>query len=417
MSTLFSATSERRFRRDARDFTRGGPLDPELLITLLLYMVADGNRRGYQHLLEGFWDEARGYGLPLPSDKPVTAPSFCTARHKITSELLRHLIHEVAEHFFGAGSDASQRWRGRRVFAVDGSKINLQRAADLEQAFGVPPNGYCPQVLMSTLVDVCTRAPVDVEVSPSASNERDHLLSMLPRLEPGDVLVLDRGYPSHQVLQAIVEAGVDFLARVPRSSSFAVVDDLRESSGDDYMYWLEPREGSPASWSRLKVRVVRLRTPQGDESFFITSLRRSEFSRARLRELYHMRWEVEEFYKLFQGPYIGQGQFRSKSPSGVRQEIHALVLFLLITRVFMAAAAKASGSSPECLSMKAATLGLATYVTRLFLATDPDYALREFRALLERLARAPYKRRPGRSSPRRSFLPRRRWGPGGRIGG
>ena len=65
-------------------------------------MVADSNRRGYQHLLEGFWDEARSYGLQLPTEEPVSAASFCTARHKITPDLLRHMLHEVASSSFDA---------------------------------------------------------------------------------------------------------------------------------------------------------------------------------------------------------------------------------------------------------------------------------------------------------------------------
>jgi hypothetical protein len=380
-------------------------------------MVADGNRRGYARLLEGFWDEARSYGLPLPTSEPVAAASFCTARHKVTSELLRHLIHEVASGFFDGNNEPSHRWRGRRVFAVDGAKINLRRSPELECAFGVPDNGYCPQVLVSTLLDVCARAPFDVLVSPSASSEREHLLAMLPRLERGDVIVLDRGYPSHEVLQELALAAIDFLIRVPSSNTFGVVDDLRESSANEYMYWVEPPEGSPDTWRPLKVRVVRLKTPEGGESFFFTSLPREGFSRPKLRELYHMRWEVEEFYKLLKGPYIGQGQFRSKSAAGVLQEIHALVLFLLIARVIMVTTAKASGVDSHSLSQKAAVLGLAAYVTRIFLAADLDYAMRHLQALLERIARAPYKPRPGRSSPRRSFRPRLRWGPSGRVGG
>jgi hypothetical protein len=75
-----------------------------------------------------------------------------------------------------------------------------------------------------------------------------------------------------------------------------------------------------------------MRAPDGVESFFITTLRRSDFSRRQLRELYHMRWEAEEFFKLLKSPYIGQGQFRSKSPVGIKQEIHALVLYLAVAR-------------------------------------------------------------------------------------
>lgn len=392
-------------------------LSPELLTTLLMYMVADGNRRGYQHMLDGFWDEARSFGLSLPTGTAVSAASFCTARHKITPELLRHALHEIATNTFVTTFGTSHRWHGRRVFAVDGMKVNLQRGEDLERAFGVPEGAYNPQLLVSVMLDVCAKAPVDVEVSGFASNEREHLLSMLPSLESGDVVVLDRGYPSHEVLQALDLDSLDFLVRVPASHSFSVIDELRAKRGNDAVVRLEPPKEAPPEWRAITVRVIRLEAPDGSESFFLTSLKKPEFSREVLRELYHLRWEAEEFYKLFKSPYIGQGQFRSKSPSGIKQEIHALVLFLAIARVIMATAARVHAVDYEHLSQKAAVLGLADYVTRLFLATDQDYALKELLVLLRRISKHRYKPRPGRSHPRVSFRPRLRWGPGGRCGG
>jgi hypothetical protein len=190
-------------------------------------MVADGNRRGYRHLIDGFWDEARSYGLSLPTEEPVSAPSFCAARHKLPPDLLRHMLHEIASTSHET-TYRSQRWHGRRVFAIDGTKINLQRGPELERAFGVPHDCYCPQVLVSVLLDVCAKAPVDVEIAPFASSERDHVLGMLPSLGRGDVLVLDRGYPSHEVFQALTEEGIDFLVRVPSAQTFSAIDKLRE---------------------------------------------------------------------------------------------------------------------------------------------------------------------------------------------
>jgi hypothetical protein len=417
VSSLFSTSSCERFRRDPRDFSRGGVLSPELLTTLLMYMVADGNRRGYQLLLDGFWDEARSFGLPLPTARAISAASFCTARHKITPEVLRHALHEIATHTFATTFGACHRWHGRRVFAVDGMKVNLQRGEDLERAFGVPDGAYCPQVLVSVMLDVCAKAPVDVEVSGFAFSEREHLLSMLPSLERGDIVVLDRGYPSHEVLQALDLDGLDFLVRVPSSHSFSVIDELRAKAGSDAAVRLDLPKDAPPEWKPISARVIRLKAPDGGESFFLTSLAKTDFNREDLRELYHMRWEAEEFYKLFKSPYIGQGQFRSKSPAGIKQEIHALVLFLAIARVIMATAAEVHDVKYEELSQKAAVLGLADYVTRLFLATDPEYALEELLVLLRRISGRSYKRRKRKSFPRVSFRPRLRWGPGGRSGG
>ena len=124
-----------------------------------------------------------------------------------------------------------------------------------------------------------------------------------------------------------------------------------------------------------------------------------------------------EFYKLMKGPYIGQGQFRSKSPEGIKQEIHALVLFLAIARVLMATAAKVEREDYKSLSQKSAVLGLADYITRLFLESDEDFAARELRALLRRVVRSREPKRAPRSAPRVSVKPRPRWDPSGRVGG
>lgn len=378
-------------------------------------MSADANRRGYRHLLDGFWDEARSFGLKLPTDEPVSAPSFCDARHKITSALLRHMLRELAQDSI-KDLGSAQLWLGRRVFAVDGTKINLQRSPDLAREFGVPESGHCPQALVSVLLDVCTKAPVDLQISPFASSEREHLLALLPSLAAGDVLVLDRGYPSHEVFQELAANGLDFLVRVPASHTFAAVDGIRESLGDDYIYHFDPPAGSPKTWTRLTLRMLRI-TIDGNTSYFVTSLRRIDATRAQIAQLYHMRWQAEEFFKLLKGDYIGQGQFRSKSPAGIKQELHALVLFLAIARVLMLTAARSAGVDYASLSQKAAILGLARHLTRLLLETQTERTVDHVQQLLRRALTARAKPRPGRRAQRVSYRPRLRWGATGRCGG
>jgi hypothetical protein len=46
-----------------------------------------------------------------------------------------------------------------------------------------------------------------------------------------------------------------------------------------------------------------------------------------------MRWEIEEYYKVVKGDYLGQGQFHSESVAGVEQELQALALFVASSRV------------------------------------------------------------------------------------
>jgi len=172
------------------------------------------------------------------------------------------------------------------------------------------------------MVDACTRMPMDLQVSGYATSERDHLFRMLESLQAGDILLLDRGYPSHEVLQDLAFAGIDYVVRVPASHTFKIVDEFRDSGCQQSIAILDVPENGAAGWKPLSVRLVRVEGPDGP-AFYITSLSPTDFSIQDIAELYHMRWQAEEAFKLFTSEYIGQGQFRSTSPAGVIQEFHS----------------------------------------------------------------------------------------------
>ncbi len=413
ISQAFQAIPESRLQARPHAFSRGGVLSPELLTTFLLYMAADGNRRGIRHLVPDFWEHAADHGLPLPVDAPVSASAICQARQRLHQDLFRDLLYALSSAQDSSGASAKgPRWHGRRVFAVDGAKINLRRSPDLDYAFGGPTGANCPQVLMSTLVDVLTRTPVDFEVSGYRASERDHLLLMLDSLDRGDLVVLDRGYPSHEVLQACAVAGVDFLMRVQGTNTFRAVESFRRSGALEAIVLLALPERADPEWHPLQVRLTRMEGPDGP-SFYISSLLTNKISHADIAELYHMRWESEEYFKLFTSEYIGQKQFRSTSAQGVVQEIGALTLFLAISRLLAGAADESIQDRVEFASQKGAVLTLAVFLTRILLDPNPRTATSTVHRAIQRILLTRDRRRPGRSHPRRSFKPTPKWGPRG----
>jgi len=402
------------FRVHPRDHSREGVLSRELLVTLLLFMAGDGNRRGYGHLLDRFWTQCQLQGIALPTADPVSASAFCQARAKISPALLLAILGQVSA-LFERTFLKECRWQGLRVLAVDGSKFNLQRGDELQQSFGRPEGGHCPQATVSTLLNVCSGIPLEVRIAPFASDERKLLLQHLDTLKPGDVLILDRGYPSHEVFHEMLKRNLDFLVRVPNSHTFASFDWLRQSGRTDYRIVLNPPEGSASDLKPMELRGVQLTDPNGEKSYYLTTLRRSKFTRHQIAELYHLRWRIEEFYKTSKSSYFGQRQFHAQTAQGVRQEIIAQFLFVAIARFLTAAAARRHQAEFLDLSVKASLLNLADSLTTLILAGASALALLTPQ-LLAAVARNRDRRRWGRSCPRRSFKPGPRWGPGGRRG-
>ena len=145
-----------------------------------------------------------------------------------------------------------------------------------------------------------------------------------------------------------------------------------------------------------------------------TDLPPEKFTAEELDDVYHLRWAVEELYKLESGSYLGQGQFHAKTLDGVKQEIGALGLFINMTRIFMAAAAEVVEEPYRHISQKTAVLAVAAYVTRLLLEERDDEVRRLVARLLRRIGRNIVKPRPGRSYPRVSYKPQSRWTPNGK---
>jgi hypothetical protein len=133
-------------------------------------------------------------------------------------------------------------------------------------------------------------------------------------------------------------------------------------------------------------------------------------------QLYHLRWVIEEFFKLLKSDYFTQRQFHAKSVAGVEQEIRAQLLFAAIARLLAAEAAKATDVPFQDIVTKSSVLALAEHVVQLFLLDNRERSAADHPRLLRRVARQRVRRRPNRSCPRRSFKPGPRWNSKGKVG-
>jgi len=406
-----ASTSDFKFGRES--FTRGGALSPELLVSLLVCMAADGGRRGYQHLLDAFWEDARINRIPLPLDRPVSAAAFCNTRKRLAAGAVRQLLRSTSDAF-DRSHGPRHRLRGRRVLAVDGCKISLQRAPELWDEFGGPQDGHTPQILASVLFDVVAKIPLDATIAPYGSCERTQLGQLLASTRDGDILVLDQGYPSYVMIDLLIEHGLDFVIRVSVESGFSAIKEFVRSGRDEADIALTPSPNSPARILGSRgLRAVRRSGPKGEPQVFLTTLPLDQFRHADICDIYQRRWQIELFYRLEKSDYVGYRQFHAKSPEGVRQEVFAFLLLVAINRTLMAVASEVSDAPYDRISQKSAILATARVLTVILLKSDPASARRILEHLLGGIAVRLDPKPRRRSCPRRSFKPRSRWGPQG----
>ena len=171
----------------------------QFLVVFILKLVMSKNKQGYTSVLEELWES---HELSVLKDVPVSASSVCEARQKmpaaIFTELNQHLLSR-------RDTIPLPHWYGHRVFGVDGSKINVPRKILTADYKAPNRDQYYPQGRLSTLYHLGSGLIYDGILSGDKS-ERTCLLAHMTHLEPGDVLVLDRGYFSYLVLYAVYSA-------------------------------------------------------------------------------------------------------------------------------------------------------------------------------------------------------------------
>jgi hypothetical protein len=399
------------------DFTRNRKLPLAITLALLINMVRPGKRFGYQEVINRFFSDTG-----LAHDKGSTPPdkaAFLRARKKVPFDVLSGLFEKAVEQATGlASSCGGAKWNGFRLVAIDGTKKNVPYSEELVQTFGVPHGAHYPQLLSCALFDVLLKIPLNLMWGAYDVSERTMALELTKDLGPGDLLLLDRGYPGFELFEKLLSRGIDFLVRLQDNGLFKPVSEFLAEGHRDGKITLHPpkklvrqrlRNGEPAP-EPIRLRVVKVKTKGNKTALFITTLtNKGEYPASALRELYHLRWEEEEFYKLIK-ELLEAENFRGKSRQFIDQEVMAIYLYCLLVRIMMMEAAMKHDIALSGICQQAAFLAVTRFMDKLLVSQTLEDCQHWLELCLTEISWQRYKKRTGRSFPRISKRSYGKWG-------
>lgn len=309
-----------RQRQSVKAFTRQRCLSFVTLVLFLLNLV----KRPLQDELDQFFNLENEAVVAEPR---VTKSAFSQARKKLKAEAFVELNTVQVDYFYA--HFPFQTWYGFRLLAVDGSTAQLLETSDIVAHFGLW--GTVPLARVSQMFDVLNEVTVDARIGPKYLGEREYAAQHFALLHPGDLVLLDRGYPAFWLFALILAQGAHFCARMP-VGIWNEVDQFVASGLRERVLDLSPcaaakqecRSRNLSTWP-LKVRLVRIQLDGGEVEVLITSLLDSEqYPYAVFKELYHQRWPVEENYKVLK-LRVEVENWSGKSTLAVYQDFHAKV--------------------------------------------------------------------------------------------
>jgi hypothetical protein len=296
-----------------------------------------------------------------------TTGAICQARQRLGAEPLRLLFERVAVPMARAGTPGA--WLGgRRVMAIDGFVLEVADTASNEAEFGRSGSGKYtpfPQVRVVGLGECGTHAIVGAAFSGFRTAERELARKLFGGLEPGMLMLADRGFYSYRLWEEAMGTGADLLWRVPATLGLRVVQALPDGS---YLSFLpdpvvRQRRNVQKNKGRyveeltgIPVRVVEYeiegRTGSDEIFCLVTTITDpQDVPAAELAAAYRERWEFETSLDELEIHQRGRGRIlRSKSAEMVKQEIWALLLTHYAIRDLICQAAEEADIDPDRLS-------------------------------------------------------------------
>ncbi|WP_404361397.1 IS4 family transposase [Methylotuvimicrobium sp. KM1] len=410
-------------KQSAEHFTRTRKLSLPNLITLVLSLVTSDKSAGVDIHSGEFFKQARRSGC-WPEAEAVHRSAVTKARSRLPWSVFTDLLADSVQLAYSLWPESPEyTWHGMTAVAFDGSKYHLPASPELRKAFDpnsgltVPGKGHYPQCLVSTAFDVFRRLPIARAISPLAEgNEREDVKELLPQLPDRPlVLLFDRGYPSYDLLYYLRDTSPDsaFVFRCPAQSTFKAVENFVQSGRSEAVIWLDTasriRRKRPGPKS-IKLRVVRLESPDGTLSVLLTNLTGSrQYPAESLVELYFRRWRIEEQYRD-EKLHLDIEMFHSHSENGIRQELLAVLVMCVISRTLIALLTDPNPDRLSTPQFKNAVRALASEVV-VFTAAYPEIARNVFQELLVEITRVQYyhPKKPRKSYPRVSRKPINKW--------
>jgi hypothetical protein len=233
-----------------------------------------------------------------------------------------------------------------RLLAVDGTRLVLPNHPTVAQEFGVhkfgPKADSARSLAMGSLLyDALNLITIDSQIAPYAASERDLLMEHLDHVNPGDLLLLDRGYPCFWLLFLLKARGIGFCVRLKEDWWLKVKDFTQSPDKERIVTFALPKKDRAKlkdfphmEDTEITCRLIKVELENGEKEVLCTSLTDSKtYLYEEFEQLYHYRWNEEEAYKLLKSR-IELEDFSGKTAKAVRQDFHAKVFLMTLCAAY-----------------------------------------------------------------------------------
>jgi hypothetical protein len=292
--------------------------------------------------------------------------------------------------------DDHSRWHGLRLLAGDKTTLALPESHSLWKCFGSHKGQQglgAIAVELCCLFDLISRAPLHFVYGKARTSEHKLIDKLIHSLKKGDLLLLDAGFYYCATFIKILGRHAHFIIPAKKTVRPQV---LRPLGQGDYLCQIKDYNNN----TTLTVRVLFVHRNGFRRRRLVTSLLDpSLFPPSELARLYHMRWDIETFYRDFKHT-LRATSWHCHTPTSFHQELLMHMIALCLIRIAMLEATHLTNLSVCQLSFARALTETRLFLKLLLTTADrllwPDL----WQPFVHCCARHRVKFKPGRQFPR-----------------
>jgi len=247
------------------------------------------------------------------------------------------LNNELIKMYYAKGY---RSYKGYRLLAIDGSKIQLPNNQKTRKEFGAIKNNLekfeIAQALTSTLYDVENSIILSSVLAHCESSERKLAEQNIQDITGSEdvfiknLILFDRGYPSFELITFLEKTGQKYMMRV-KSNFFKEV--VETKTKDEWVTvtvtpsrkkHMKQQGFDVEIGAQINMRVIKFNLPSGEEEILITNVSDSEISFEECKALYFKRWGIETRYDILKNK-LQIENFSGDSVRVIKQDFFATI--------------------------------------------------------------------------------------------
>lgn len=389
-------------------FTRRRIWSPTAVAIGLLLLKQGGRHRSYATMLRMMNDH---FAKELGWEERPSVASFAQARPKLSANKCRTLLSTVTAQVDATAGGRFIHPSGRRLVAIDSSRMVMARTASTVQRFPCPSGRdgvrvHNPQALAVFSVDVMKRLPLDWVLLTKGHGEREGAVHLAQGLRPRDIVIVDRGFPARAFLRDLLDLHLDVVVRMTTSEANAWPEVLAFLAAGHAEQEVSVRVADNRSVRmrliRRNFRPGRPRAHQKAQTMVVltTLCDLTVFPHDEILRIYTARWGVETLLRELKAQCDVE-RFHTRSRTGFEQEIAMSLLLISLTSALQHMAESTLESDRKVVRTHCAFIA-ESMIADACAGRDPFAKWEENLAWIRRGATKP---RPGRSYPRHRKFP------------